>query len=170
MDNSFKLTSLGIGGNRGMIDSIISKHKKRDDKDTNEYLTVDIYKKINGKTFTPYLEKMDIYFGKLIPSTNRRGNTINRTIANKPKIETSSEYFIKVKTIKKRWKYTFKIPLGTLSYSFTKKTLTHHTKIKGTDYDPEEDNNIALTNRLINKYGAEIINKLGLKRFHNSLR
>ncbi|GEM_PF-3823703 len=170
MNNAIEFTSLGIGGNSGMIDDI-KKAPGEDNKYNAEFVTVDVYKKINRTTFAPYLDKADVYFGKLIPSTNRRENTINRTIAERPNIIKSSDYQINVRTVKDRQKYTYTVPLGVLSYSFIDKSFSHllPPNVIGKDFD-SEDADVKFANSLINRYGRDFINKLKLDRFHLLLK
>lgn len=157
------------------IDHIIYK---KDENEEKRFLTVDVFKQFDLENQIPQLDKMEIHFGKLLPSNIVHDSILEDLLSKDlPAIDTgemvlSGKYQSELNGTKK---LNTNIKVKKLVYDFKNHEFTEESKVvvtlAGNQLDVENSGIIKneIKDRLLRSSALELTNALDLKEFYSHL-
>lgn len=137
------------------------------------FVTVDLYKDFNGTKEGLSLDRVELHFGKVLPSTFHKKN-LSRGLAsfNRNVIETSelnihgalsfhNKEYLYITQVEK---LVFDFKTGEFSNKSKLKTIFKHSDLRGSDLGSAQHK---VSQKLLNEYGIELIKSFKLGEIHS---
>lgn len=138
----------------------------------HNFITVDLYKDIDAQTMRAKRDRLEISFGKILPSSNEGGTWISHHMdTENDKALHTGNFFLHGKYIVGDLKLKTKIKLEKLVYSFTKKKFTPRTRtyIQLTERKPanidKQQEKLILNDIFRNSIADKLVRELELEHF-----
>lgn len=159
-NSEFKIDKLGLD---------FEKEKK------DFFITVDLFKEFSLGDIIPKLDRIEIYFGTLLPDNMYKNNIIGKLISNEDHAIKTAELKIKGSFKSQEGSsHPFQSSIQRLTYDFEKKSFDFgdsriRSVITGNSESPESNLNLQFHQALLKRFAPELIKGLYLQEFHDDI-